>query len=845
MEEVGIIGHRGFIGSFLHFMYPRARVFSSETISEMGKYTFQLVFCAAPGAEKYKALQSPETDWKQTTRLMSDLKTVNTDRFVLLSTIDVFSREQAESSLTTESTPPHPDHPYGQHRYQLEVFVRQRWPEAMIIRLPGLFGMGLKKNEIYDEIQVQLGRSVRGPDRNRQTQYYHLHWLAADLKKILFQHVPVVHLFTEPVQSRDWREIKEVKEKEEKEQKDTNYNVSSNVYKLRTKEVVCREIKKFIRDCTSAAIQVSDLGIEEIGTYRELERYGVRTKEIAPYKFFGPDFINQSLSWFDRYKTDAIYSFQALLYPNQFTIFADDITSMIFYLYRLGRIGHYLGVKKFIFGNAAARKIPPGMAESEITKKATDFLSGVTKALSGTGIMFLIEPNMGADLWKTVAETDEFIREYCSVQEQIQCIGFVLDTANLIEQQQQQQQQQPPREENYIYDLVRKYSARASHIHFSLPGMGPLYPASPSATVNFAFLYDMIMGSGYRQKITIEMQSTSDRKIALSDILFSVRSLHRKKLHIRGAGWYGVHALRFLTEQGLDCTIWDPAGIFTGSSRYNQNRLHMGLHYARNTVTRNLCIDTYTRFRSEYSNLLLPVPGNTYAISNESHIDLGTYKTILNGSGIQFRSDSSLVVPYHLLNTEGVIESDEMFIDAEAAAEFATSVALPFFANQPQRSEISYLVDCTGNSEGKIPNMRKEYFTSLVYETIHPLPFHAVTVIDGPFFSLYPYHRDGRLYTLTDVEFGARTDLEIAERERLSTEKVRKYIPDFSSYFRLSHSFVSVKQKPERGYASANRSVQTEIEHNHIFISCGKISGIYIMQDEILEPIVQGLKIKS
>ena len=43
---------------------------------------------------------------------------------------------------------------YGYNRYQLECWVRENYPDALIIRLPGLYGINLKKNFIYDYINV-------------------------------------------------------------------------------------------------------------------------------------------------------------------------------------------------------------------------------------------------------------------------------------------------------------------------------------------------------------------------------------------------------------------------------------------------------------------------------------------------------------------------------------------------------------------------------------------------------------------------------------------------------------------------------------------------------------------
>ena len=43
---------------------------------------------------------------------------------------------------------------YGYNRYRLELWAREKYPDALIIRLPGLFGKNIKKNFIYDFINV-------------------------------------------------------------------------------------------------------------------------------------------------------------------------------------------------------------------------------------------------------------------------------------------------------------------------------------------------------------------------------------------------------------------------------------------------------------------------------------------------------------------------------------------------------------------------------------------------------------------------------------------------------------------------------------------------------------------
>ena len=54
------------------------------------------------------------------------------------------------------------------------------------------------------------------------------------------------------------------------------------------------------------------------------------------------------------------------------------------------------------------------------------------------------------------------------------------------------------------------------------------------------------------------------------------------------------------------------------------------------------------------------------------------------------------------------------------------------------------------------PHYYKERCLTLLYKSIIPIFDNAITVIDGPFFSLYPYRND--LYTLTHVLYTPLND---------------------------------------------------------------------------------------
>jgi len=90
--------------------------------------------------------------------------------------------------------------PYGRHRFYLEEFVRGRFKRSVIVRLPGLFGQGLKKNFIFDLLH---NNCLDWTDRDSVYQFYDMENLWFDLQRILEKKLPLINLATEPVKAAD------------------------------------------------------------------------------------------------------------------------------------------------------------------------------------------------------------------------------------------------------------------------------------------------------------------------------------------------------------------------------------------------------------------------------------------------------------------------------------------------------------------------------------------------------------------------------------------------------------------------------------------------------------------
>lgn len=188
-----LVGGTGFVGSSLSRTIPFAASFNSVTIDSIAGRAFETVVCAGAPAVKWAANKDPIGDLENLKRLMSALKKVQTRHLVLISTIDVYTRPDGvdESDVPSE----HPE-AYGRNRRALEVFVESEFERSTIIRLPGLFGEGLKKNIIFDLIHNNQVEKINPASR---FQWYPLERFHLDLHAIIKSGLPLVNIAPEPV----------------------------------------------------------------------------------------------------------------------------------------------------------------------------------------------------------------------------------------------------------------------------------------------------------------------------------------------------------------------------------------------------------------------------------------------------------------------------------------------------------------------------------------------------------------------------------------------------------------------------------------------------------------------
>ena len=193
-----LIGYNGFLGSNLKHQTEFGFFFNSKNIHAIKDNKYDLVVCCAPNAEKWLANKEPTKDLINIKKLILNLKDIKCNKFILISTVDVFSipSDINEDTFIDEKNL----QPYGLNRRFLEKFVETHFKNKMIVRLPGLIGSGLKKNAIFD---LHNDNQVFKIDSRNCYQFYPV----CDLWKYIILannlNLKLIHLNSEPISIYD------------------------------------------------------------------------------------------------------------------------------------------------------------------------------------------------------------------------------------------------------------------------------------------------------------------------------------------------------------------------------------------------------------------------------------------------------------------------------------------------------------------------------------------------------------------------------------------------------------------------------------------------------------------
>jgi nucleoside-diphosphate-sugar epimerase len=193
-----LIGHTGFVGSNLLRRGGFDATFNSRNFRDLAGQHYDEVVCAGVSAAKWIANRAPEADQTAIAALTDVVAQAAIGRFVLISTIDVYPDPSLAIDETADPTG-QPNHAYGVNRLALEAWVASRYPDHLIVRLPALFGPGLKKNALFDLLH---NNQVDKINPASSFQWYPVDRLSGDIATAAEAGLRLVNLFTEPVDTR-------------------------------------------------------------------------------------------------------------------------------------------------------------------------------------------------------------------------------------------------------------------------------------------------------------------------------------------------------------------------------------------------------------------------------------------------------------------------------------------------------------------------------------------------------------------------------------------------------------------------------------------------------------------
>ena len=250
--RTALIGYTGFVGSNLMQQHDFTSLYNSKNFQNMEGKEFDLVVCAGISAVKWMANKEPEKDMANIKALEDILATINAKQFILISTIDVYAVTKGKDENFDCSSVN--NHAYGAYRLAFEKFCDNKFDDCTIVRLPGLFGDGLKKNVIFDLLNDNCLEMIN--DKS-SFQYYYLKHLWKDIQIALDNDIKLINLFTEPISTQEIHKIffasKGIGEEEVPESHYDlytryahNWNNSGNY--IYTKNEMIQQLSEFIED---------------------------------------------------------------------------------------------------------------------------------------------------------------------------------------------------------------------------------------------------------------------------------------------------------------------------------------------------------------------------------------------------------------------------------------------------------------------------------------------------------------------------------------------------------------------------------------------------------------------
>lgn len=316
------------------------------------------------------------------------------------------------------------------------------------------------------------------------------------------------------------------------------------------------------------------------------------------------------------------------------------------------------------------------------------------------------------------------------------------------------------------------------------------------------------------------------------------------RILILGGGWYGCHLAAAFKADGHAVELHEAGPrLFSGASGANPARLHLGFHYPRSKATRAACQEQHAEFMRVYGHLTRAIPLNLYAVAaHTSNVDFGNYTQTLRGE-LEFITVED-PRDFDLQNIEGAVLTGERHIVIREAREFFTAL-LGDVVHLNSTIDAGYswadtvVIDCTFCALDAQNIDRYEPCITVVLEG--PTD-RALTVMDGPFPSVYPWDERDNLLSLTSAAhtplakvktyheaksvLSTTGGMEIRARTQRMIDDVAHFWPEAAARYRAVDAMLAIRAMPASG-ADARLVDIVKIGPRTLRVRAGKIVSIF------------------
>ena len=242
------------------------------------------------------------------------------------------------------------------------------------------------------------------------------------------------------------------------------------------------------------------------------------------------------------------------------------------------------------------------------------------------------------------------------------------------------------------------------------------------------------------------------------------KSIKKKSICIIGGGFYGCYLAKKINEKfkNINVTIYEKNNdLLKEAGKNNQYRLHLGFHYPRSIETINQTLEGSKIFTKEFKNYISKPKKNIYLIHKDSLISFKNYKKIYRKLKIYFKEINLNQINF-LKNPnryQGAINTKEKIILIDKLVPYLRKITRKnckinfnneikdinsdkgqITDNRNNIKKFDYIINTsyTNPNLGLKKKYKIKYEIAAMVKIKNIFQNTAITIMDGPFVSLYP-----------------------------------------------------------------------------------------------------------